>query len=58
MPGAAVGNSEDGVESFPSEGRIDHVFVTHDLAPKVKKAWIDHGTMASDHWPLFVEFDL
>ncbi len=54
----AAGNSEDGVESFPFEGRIDHVVVTHDLAPKVKKAWIGHGIVASDHWPLFVEFDL
>jgi endonuclease/exonuclease/phosphatase family metal-dependent hydrolase len=54
----AAGNSEEGVESFPNEGRIDHVVVTHDLAPKVKKAWIGHGIVASDHWPLFVEFDL
>lgn len=54
----AAGNSEDGVESIPNEGRIDHVCVTHDLAPRVKKAWIDHNVVASDHWPLFVEFDL
>jgi hypothetical protein len=27
----AAGNSEEEVESFPREGRIDHVFVTHDL---------------------------
>ena len=53
----AAGNSED-VESFPREGRIDHVFVTHDLAPKVKRAWIGYGIVASDHWPVFVEFDL
>jgi endonuclease/exonuclease/phosphatase family metal-dependent hydrolase len=52
----AVGNSEEGVDSFPGEGRIDHVFVTPDLAPRVTRAWIDHGTPASDHWPLFVEF--
>jgi endonuclease/exonuclease/phosphatase family metal-dependent hydrolase len=54
----AAGNSEEGVESFPREGRIDHVFVTHDLAPRVRKAWIGHGIEASDHWPVFVEFDL
>jgi endonuclease/exonuclease/phosphatase family metal-dependent hydrolase len=54
----AAGNSEEEVNSFPREGRIDHVFVTHDLAPKVRKAWIDYGTNASDHWPVFVEFDL
>ncbi len=53
----AAGNSEEGVDSFPGEGRIDHVFVTHDLAPKVKAARIGDGIEASDHWPVFVEFD-
>jgi hypothetical protein len=24
----------------------------------VKRAWIGYGTPASDHWPVFVEFDL
>jgi endonuclease/exonuclease/phosphatase family metal-dependent hydrolase len=55
---SAAGNSEQAVDSFPREGRIDHVFVTHDLAPKVRKAWIGTGIDASDHWPVFVEFDL
>lgn len=54
----AAGNAEEGVHSFPDEGRIDHVFVTADLVPKVKRAWIDRDVVASDHWPLFVEFDL
>ena len=53
----AAGNAED-VDSFPCAGRIDHVFVTHDLAAKVKSARIDYGIDASDHWPVFVEFDL
>lgn len=53
----AAGNSEEEVDSFPREGRIDHVFVTHDLAPRVKSARIGHGINASDHWPVFVEFD-
>ena len=52
----AAGNSEEDVDSFPREGRIDHVFVTPDLAPKVKRAWIGYGIPASDHWPVFVEF--
>jgi endonuclease/exonuclease/phosphatase family metal-dependent hydrolase len=54
----AAGNGEEAVDTFPREGRIDHVFVTHDLVPKVRKAWIGHGIEASDHWPVFVEFDL
>lgn len=53
----AAGNSEEEVDSFPREGRIDHVFVTHDLVPRVRKAWIGYGTPASDHWPVFVELD-
>ena len=54
----AAGNSEEEANSFPREGRIDHVFVTHDLAYRVRKSWIGHGIDASDHWPVFVEFDL
>jgi endonuclease/exonuclease/phosphatase family metal-dependent hydrolase len=54
----AAGNPEEGVESCPGDGRIDHVFVTPDLAAKVKRAWIGAGTVASDHWPVFVAFDL
>jgi endonuclease/exonuclease/phosphatase family metal-dependent hydrolase len=45
-------------ETFPGEGRIDHVFVTPDLAPKVTRAWVDSATPASDHWPVFVDFAL
>lgn len=54
----AAGNVEGQVESCPGDGRIDHVFITHDLVPKVKKAWIDDAIPASDHWPVFVELDL
>lgn len=54
----AAGNTEEEVDSFPREGRIDHVFVTPDLAAKVKRAWIGYGIVASDHWPVFVELDL
>ena len=50
----AAGNAE-GIDSFSGEGRIDHCFLTPDLAGAVKRAWIDGSTPASDHWPLFVE---
>ncbi len=53
-----AGNSEENVESCPGDGRIDHVFVTPDLVAKVKRAWIGTGIVASDHWPVFVEFGL
>ena len=51
-----LGNAEVS-ESFPREGRIDHCFVSPDLAPRLKRAWIDQSTDASDHWPIFVEID-
>lgn len=54
----AADNVDEGVESCPGQGRIDHVFVTHDLASNVKRAWIDQAIVASDHWPMFVAFDL
>jgi len=53
-----AGNTEQETNSCPREGRIDHVFVTPDLAAKVKRAWIDHAAKGSDHWPVFVEFGL
>jgi len=45
-------------ETFPGEGRIDHVFVTPALASKVTRARVDSSTPASDHWPVFVELAL
>lgn len=54
----AAGNSEEEVDSFPREGRIDHVFVTSGLLNKVTSARIGYGIPASDHWPVFVEFAL
>ena len=45
-------------ETFPGEGRIDHVFVTPALAFKVTRARVDSSTPASDHWPVFVELAL
>jgi endonuclease/exonuclease/phosphatase family metal-dependent hydrolase len=54
----AAGNNEEDVDSFPREGRIDHVFVTPDLAHRVTSARIGYGIPASDHWPVFVAIAL
>ena len=51
-----LGNDEY-AESFPREGRIDHIFVSPHLAPGLTKAWIDNEALGSDHWPLFAELD-
>ena len=38
--------------------RIDYCFVNAELWDQVSNAWIDEGTQASDHLPVWVEFDL
>jgi endonuclease/exonuclease/phosphatase family metal-dependent hydrolase len=37
--------------------RIDHIFVSGDLAGRVKRAWIDDDADGSDHQPVFAELD-
>lgn len=44
-------------ENNPNFNRIDHIFVSGDLVPKVKKAWIDEDAIASDHQPIFAEIN-
>jgi endonuclease/exonuclease/phosphatase family metal-dependent hydrolase len=35
--------------------RIDHCFVSMDLIPRVKRAWIDGAPDGSDHQPVWME---
>ena len=35
--------------------RIDYFFVSKELLPRVKKAWIEHKVMGSDHCPIGLE---
>lgn len=37
--------------------RIDHIFVTLEFAGLLRRAWIDEAADASDHQPVFAEFD-
>lgn len=37
--------------------RIDYFFVSEELRPKVKRAWIDDSVMGSDHCPVGLELD-
>ena len=37
--------------------RIDYFFVSEELRPKVKRAWIDAAVMGSDHCPVGLELD-
>lgn len=55
-----AGEDEEAGQSFMEPKhpgyRIDHCFVSHDLAKCVRRAWFDNQTVGSDHDPLFVEF--
>ena len=42
---------------FRDNYKIDHVLASADVARSVTRAWIDTTAVASDHYPLFVEFD-
>jgi endonuclease/exonuclease/phosphatase family metal-dependent hydrolase len=58
-----AGMAENEGVTFPaSRGkqpkRIDHGFVTSDLAGKVKRAWIDEKADGSDHQPVWVELNI
>ena len=37
--------------------RIDYFFVSEELRPKVKRAWIDASVLGSDHCPVGLELD-
>lgn len=38
--------------------RIDYCFMSFDLIPRVKRSWIDEDADASDHQPVWTEFEL
>jgi exodeoxyribonuclease-3 len=38
--------------------RIDYVFVSEDLVPRVKRAYIEPSVMGSDHCPVGIELDV
>jgi exodeoxyribonuclease-3 len=37
--------------------RIDYFFVSEELVPRVKNAWIEQQVMGSDHCPIGLELD-
>ena len=54
----AAGHAEGGGASIALDRggrRIDHCFVTPDLAGSVRSAWIEADAQGSDHQPVFVE---
>ncbi len=58
----AAGNLTEDGNTLPRPGRdrfrIDHCFVTTDLAPAITAARIGTEAMGSDHNPIFVEMDI
>jgi endonuclease/exonuclease/phosphatase family metal-dependent hydrolase len=58
-----AGMAETAGVTFPGVGgnpdeRIDHILVSPDLAPHVRKAWIDSKADGSDHQPVWTEISL
>ncbi|MDF0603101.1 endonuclease/exonuclease/phosphatase family protein [Psychromarinibacter sp. C21-152] len=52
-----AGHDEAAGSTHPNAGaRIDHCFVSSDLADRVRDAHIDDTATGSDHWPVWVEF--
>lgn len=43
---------------YPSERsrRLDYIFVSPDLTPKIRRAWVDVDARGSDHQPVWLEF--
>lgn len=38
--------------------QLDHVFISAELRPALRAAWVEENSTASDHLPLWVEIDL
>jgi endonuclease/exonuclease/phosphatase family metal-dependent hydrolase len=57
----ATGHGEDEGITFPPQRsergfRIDYIFATLGLTPRLKACWIDNDAPGSDHQPVWVEF--
>ena len=58
-----TGYAEDWGATHPDDPgtgyqRIDHIFVTGELVPHVKKAWIDADADGSDHQPVYAHLEI
>lgn len=54
-----AGHAEASGATHPSgDRRIDHVMISADLADYVKSARIDDRATGSDHWPVWVDFEV
>ena len=54
----AAGHDEASGSTHPNAGvRIDHCFVSADLAPRVANARVDDTATGSDHWSLWIELE-
>ena len=52
-----AGHAENAGSTHPKvHCRIDHCFVSNDLANTVSKVWIDDQAKGSDHWPVWTTF--
>lgn len=53
-----AGHDEASGSTHPNaRTRIDHCFVSADLADTVAEVWVDDQAKGSDHWPVWVKFE-
>lgn len=55
LTGTELHTNEKIIASTRRLRQLDHVFVTPDLAPRVRSARSDPSEQASDHFPLWVD---
>jgi endonuclease/exonuclease/phosphatase family metal-dependent hydrolase len=53
-----VGNDERSGATHPHGSRIDYIFLSADLAPRVRAAGIMSEAQGSDHFPIWAELDV
>lgn len=52
----SAGRTHDDIDAAGHQ-RIDHLFLSGDLAPALRRAWIDEAADGSDHQPVWAEID-
>jgi len=53
----AAGHAEAAGATHPAGGRIDHVFLSAGLLPRLRGLRVDSDATGSDHWPVWIELD-
>lgn len=56
-PDAFISHTGEDEDGETRSRRIDFCFVSSDIAPRVRRMWVDEACIASDHKPVWTEID-